>query len=118
MRIEVDPNGIDPKQGGAKLDAGKTPAFQGLINYFPRACAMVSDVSGVGAKKYSWGGWGTVVDGFNRYSNALMRHLFAEGRGEKYDNGPGGTGMLHAAQVAWNALARLEMMLREEEKTQ
>ena len=109
---EKDPNGLNSKTPGAKLDAGKSPVFQGALDYFPRAIAAVSDVSMVGAKKYSWKGWEKVLDGFNRYSNALARHLLAESTEGPID---ADTGELHAAQVAWNALARLELLLRDRE---
>ncbi len=110
--VEKDPTGRDPKQGGAKLDAGKNPIFQGVLSYFPRALEAVSIVSFEGAKKYSWKGWESVPDGVNRYSDALGRHLLEEGKGNLYDNAAGGTNLLHAAQICWNALARLELMLK------
>ena len=95
---------------GVKYDNDKSPVVRGVLHYFPRALEAVSKVSAAGAKKYTWNGWQTVPDGINRYSNALGRHLLAESFGP-FDNGPGGTNCLHAAQVAWNALARLELML-------
>jgi hypothetical protein len=110
---EVDPNGKKPHEPGAKLDVGKSPVFRGMFDYFPRAIDAVSVVSLVGANKYAWKGWESVPDGFNRYSDAMARHLTSEGRGELYDTAAGGTGLLHAAQVAWNAMARLELLLRE-----
>lgn len=110
---EKDPNGIDAHQIGAKLDAGKIPISRGLIQYFPRACQAVAEVSLVGAKKYTWKGWEKVPEGFDRYSDALGRHLIAEQTEGLWDNGPKGTGCLHAAQVAWNAFARLELLIRE-----
>ncbi len=112
MTKEFDPNGMQPHQPGAKLDAGKSAVWQGLLDYFPRACLAVADVSTIGARKYAWKGWENVPDGINRYGNALARHVLAEGIEGPFDNGPGGTGVLHAAQVAWNALARLELILR------
>lgn len=105
---ESDPTGRSSHTPGAKLDAGKVPILQGALEYFPNALREVAQVSYVGAKKYTWKGWETVPDGVNRYGNALARHLLAT---ELYD---ADTGMLHAAQVAWNALARLELMLREQ----
>ena len=39
---EADPYGKKPNQPGAKLDSGKAPIFQGLIDYFPRACVALS----------------------------------------------------------------------------
>ena len=113
MNSEKDPNGISAGQPGAKLDAGKTPVFQGMLTYFPRALTMVAEVSKIGANKYSWKGWESVPDGINRYGDALVRHLIAEATEGNYDKD---TGMLHAAQTAWNALARLELILREKNK--
>lgn len=105
---EVDPNGKSAKEPGSKLDAGKSPVFLGLLNYFPRACLAVADVSAAGARKYAWKGWETVPDGINRYSDALGRHIVNEQIEGDYDP----DGFLHAAQIAWNALARLELKLQ------
>ncbi|PCI54206.1 MAG: hypothetical protein COB36_10980 [Alphaproteobacteria bacterium] len=109
---ERDPIGRGPKTPGAKLDAGKAPIFRGVLNYFPLAIAAVAEVSQKGAEKYTWKGWQDVPDGFVRYSDAMCRHVLDEAFGD-FDNGENGTGCLHAAQVAWNALARLELKLRE-----
>lgn len=108
--IEQDPNGLASHTPGAKMDAGKAPVSQGVLNYFPRALRAVSMVSLVGAKKYAWKGWESVPDGVNRYSDALGRHLLAETIEGPIDSD---TQQLHASQVAWNALARLELILRE-----
>lgn len=106
--LESDPTGRSSHTPGAKLDAGKVPILQGALEYFPNALREVAQVSYVGAQKYTWKGWETVPDGINRYGNALARHLLAT---DMYDVD---TGCLHAAQVAWNALARLELILREQ----
>ena len=117
---EVDPNGLDSKTPGSKLDAGKSPVFRGVISYFPRALQAVANVSAYGANKYSWKGWESVPDGINRYADALGRHITKEGIEGELDleilNDPKYPGrILHAAQVAWNALARLELILKEKE---
>lgn len=117
IAIEKDPNGKRADEPGSKLDAGKSCVWRGLFDYFPRACLAVSDVSTVGAKKYTWKGWEKVEDGINRYGDAQARHMLAEGIEGPWDNGPKGTGCLHAAQTAWNAMARLELILREMEQT-
>lgn len=109
---EIDPNGKNPHELGAKLDAGKPAIWRGLLDYFPRACLSVAEVSTLGAKKYAWKGWEQVPDGVNRYGDALARHIVAESIDGLYDSGPKGIGVLHAAQVAWNAMARLELILR------
>ncbi len=110
---ESDPNGKSSKEPGSKLDAGKVDVLRGAITYFPRALTAVADVSERGAKKYSWKGWETVPNGIERYGAALGRHLLFDPFAT--DDGLGGLGLsvLHAAQVAWNALARLELILRE-----
>lgn len=115
--MEADPNGMAPQTLGAKLDAGKPAVWRGLLDYFPRACIAVSDVSTRGAAKYAWKGWEQVQDGINRYGDALARHIVKEGIEGLYDIGSGGLGpeVLHASQVAWNAMARLELILRENE---
>lgn len=107
-RIERDPNGRAPNTPGAKLDAGKSPLFQGLLDYFPRACLAVAGVSAAGAKKYAWKGWESVPDGINRYSDAMLRHVANESIEGPLDP----EGFAHKAQVAWNALAVLELFLR------
>ena len=48
---------------------------------------------------------------FYAYAGRAMRHLLAESHTERYDDE---SGMLHAAHVAWNALARLEILLRRD----
>jgi hypothetical protein len=106
--IETDPNGIAPHTPGAKLDAGKLPVTQGAIQYFPLALLEVARLSLLGAEKYSWSGYLSVSDGYNRYSNALGRHLLREAV-EVYD---ADTKIEHDIAVAWNALARLEVRLR------
>lgn len=113
VQAEADPSGLDAKTPGAKLDDGKSPIYQGLLDYFPRACLMVADVSAVGARKYSWKGWEKVADGPKRYADALVRHIAKEAIEGPIDSD---TGLLHKAQIAWNALAMLELILREQEK--
>jgi hypothetical protein len=99
-------------KGAIKYDGGKVCAFRGAIDYFPRAIEQVAAISTFGAAKYAWKGWESVPDGINRYSDAMVRHLLAEGKGEVLDRD---SGLLHAAHLAWGALARLELMLRESE---
>ncbi len=96
--------------GAIKYDGGKAPIYRGALAYFPRAIELVAAVSAFGASKYAWKGWEGVSDGVNRYSDAMVRHLAREGQGEVLDPD---SGLLHAGHVAWGALARLELMLRE-----
>ena len=96
---------------GKKLDAGKPPLFQGVLNYFPNALKAVALVSAYGLAKYKLEyadkNWMLVENGYGRYSDALVRHT-AEGTIGLYD---AESGLLHDAQAAWNALARLELLM-------
>lgn len=100
-----DPNGIGQHEPGAKLDSGKPDAS--LLGLFGLALLEVAKVGTIGAAKYTRGGWREVPDGFNRYTAAMLRHYLAEDREEIDDD----TEMYHCAQVAWNALARLEYFM-------
>lgn len=110
-RTETDPMGKSAKEAGAKLDSGKSPVLRGAFQYFPRAIKYLASISEIGAKKYSWKGWEKVPDGVNRYGDALARHLLAEEVEGPIDSD---TGCLHAGQVAWNAMARLELILKQQ----
>ena len=107
---EQDPNGLDNHQPGAKLDGNK-PDMSLLLD-MGDALKAVAHVGTIGAKKYTRGGWLLVDEGYRRYTAALLRHITDEPYGMLDHD----TQCLHAAQVAWNALARLELILREMEK--
>lgn len=111
--LEVDPHGKDPHAPGAKLDGGKLLGWL-FMSGFSRALECVADVTTKGARKYTPGGWATVPNGAERYMEAFARHQFDLGKGEVFDNGPGGTGCRHKAQMIWNLLASLELELRAE----
>lgn len=108
------PSTNGPDLSNQKLDTGKSPIWRGLVNYFPRALAAVGEVSAYGNKKYGeWGGWVKVDNAEGRYLDALVRHLVAQSSEGEFDSE---SGLLHQAQVAWNALAVLELDLREREE--
>jgi hypothetical protein len=110
--LEVDPNGLSANTPGAKLDGGKIrPAL--VLMAFARALEAVTKVGTYGANKYTANGWMEVPNGEQRYYDAMFRHLLAEAKGEYWDKE---TNLLHAAHAAWNALARLDLILRDEEK--
>jgi len=100
--------------GAVKYDDGKSPVTRGCLQYFPRALAEVAKVSDFGSEKYAWDGWRYVKDGINRYSNAEGRHLIDEGVGCM--NRDKDSSLLTAAHTAWNALAKLELILQEIEE--
>lgn len=107
LEVERDPHGMDPHEPGAKLDAGKLRL--GLVlGGFAEALTEVGRVGTYGAEKYSPNGWKSVENGEERYLDALYRHLLAD-EASRVDDG---TDLLHLAQVAWNALAVLQLRLR------
>lgn len=108
MTTEKDPNGLEANAPGAKLDAGKNRL--GLVlGGFSRALEAVGHVGTFGAQKYSPNGWKQVENGRERYEDALMRHYLAS-KTESHDPQ---TGLSHLAHLAWNALAVLELELRD-----
>jgi len=109
--IEKDPTGRTPHEPGAKLDEGK-PRVGLVLHGFPRALSEVAKVGTFGAAKYSDNGWMDVPNGIERYTDSLYRHTLKEAEGEAIAKD---FGILHAGHAAWNALARLELMLREME---
>jgi len=107
------PDGKDQHEPGAKLDAGKVRA--GLVlGGFSRALLEVSKVGTYGANLYSPYGWTKVENGKERYTDAMLRHFLREEAGEEIDPE---SNLSHAAHLAWNALARLDLMIREKEST-
>lgn len=103
---------VTTRTSGVKFDAGKVQPHL-VIGEMSRAILAVSEVATHGAQKYAPGNWLRVEDGISRYTNAKMRHMLA-GAVSPIDPD---SGLLHAAHEAWNALAVLELMLREAEQT-
>ena len=109
---EHDPSGRSLKEKGTKADAGKNR--MGLVmDGFARALEAVSEIGTFGANKYTDNGWKEVPNGEERYKDAFFRHWNKEAKGEMYDSD---SGLLHAAHEAWNALARLDLMIKRMEE--
>jgi len=105
---DTDPHGKNQHETGAKLDANKIrPAL--VLGAFPNALHHVCKVGTYGANKYSDNGWLDVPNGIERYTDAMLRHYLAE-QIEELDPE---SELNHAAHLAWNALARLELLLRK-----
>lgn len=105
---ELDPNGKNQHEPGAKLDNGKILPWL-CISGFANALKAVADVTTKGATKYTPNGWTSVPNGQERYMEAFARHALALASGETIDTD---TGCMHKAQMAWNILASLELELR------
>ena len=104
----ADPYNLPQHAPGAKLDAHK-PRLGLVLLGFAQALTEVGKVGTFGAKKYSDFGWLEVPNGVARYTDALLRHVLDRRHKDTE------SGLPHAAHAAWCALARLELMLREED---
>jgi hypothetical protein len=97
---------------GKKFDGGKAPVKRGFLDYFPRAIFAVANISKYGSEKYKAKyedkNWLHVEGAEGRYGDAQGRHEILPAIEGLYDLE---SGHLHAAHEAWNALARLEMLL-------
>lgn len=91
---------------GTKFDADK-PMMRLLP---PKATIVVAKVLTFGAKKYAPGNWRKLESATERYTDALLRHIFAWLDGERNDPE---SGEHHLAHAACCLLFILEM---EEEK--
>lgn len=96
----------------------KAPLYAGVVARFPLALEEVAKVSVYGTKKHKVRlddmSYLSIPDAYAIYSDAVLRHVTAEALHGPVN--PQDGGLLHAAQLAWNALARLEVMLRHQAK--
>ena len=98
----------------AKYD--KVPVLRGAIQRFPRALREIAKVSVFGSEKHEQSIGSTsyldVPGADDIYADAEGRHMLAEAiEGPRnYEDGD----LLHKAQKAWNALADLEVFLRNQ----
>ena len=99
--------------------AEKPPVVRGVLHRFPRAILAIADLSAYGMKKHGINLAGTdhlVAEGDaeGQRLDALGRHLCMEAiHGPK---NPDDQEFLHATQAAWNALARLELLLKAQDE--
>jgi len=99
------------KTGGIKHDNGK-PRPDLIFSAMARALLEVSKVAAMGAAKYDDDNWLIVEDASKRYRDAKGRHLLLSAI-EAHDNE---SNITHLAHEAWNALAVLELHLRQQEE--
>lgn len=96
---------------GIKYDSNKPQLAECFID-FEKSLQEVCKVWEFGKDKYGKSNWKSVAGGYERYSNALMRHMLKE---ETEVNDPE-TKLLHASHVAWNALVRLYFLLENKQE--
>lgn len=102
-------NEVEIHKPGAK-DDGFKPRMDLVLGGFANALWEVVKVGTYGANKYSDNGWKLVPNGIERYGNAMLRHYFKYKKGEFIDKE---SDKLHLAHMAWNALAILELTLKD-----
>jgi hypothetical protein len=95
-----------------KQNTGKPPVFQGVFAYFPNALREVAKVSAYGKDKHQQPldakGWLDVP--LADLQDAHARHTLDQLIDGEVNEADGG--VLHKAQIAWKALAVLEVYLR------
>lgn len=102
---------LDQHQPGAKVDQGKVRMHL-ITGGMARAITEIAKVATFGANKYTDGGWVVVPDGFRRYEDAQQRHAATRHMGETHDPE---SDLPHLAHEAWNAVAKLDLYLRDQE---
>ena len=99
----------DLAKAGVKYDQGKNRL--GLVlSGFANALQEVGEIGTAGAIKYSDNGWLEVENAYERYLDAMFRHLFKHLSGETNDPD---SGQRHLAHMCWNALAIVELTSKE-----
>lgn len=96
-------------EDGIKHDNNK-PRLGEMVCDFKLPMLELCKVWEFGANKYSKSNWKGLKDGTDRYTNAMIRHLVDE-VDDLYDKE---SGYLHAAHIAFNALARLYFISKEQ----
>ena len=114
-----DKGAAPPKTEKALAEkAAKAPIAGGVLQLFPRAMYHLALTSKAGADKY-----GTTVStikfldtpgAYELHTDAMIRHVVDEKLEGPVSHKDGG--LLHPVMVAWNALARLEVFLKNAEE--
>lgn len=92
-------------EGATSAERKEVPMAEGLLDYFPDACAYVAFVSKKGNDQHNPGQpmhWAREKSG--DHANCILRHLKDRG---KFDE----KGILHDGNLAWRAMANLQETL-------
>lgn len=102
--------------GGLPTDAKarkKIPLATGCLDYFPDALAAVAELSRIGNDKHNPGeplNWSRGKS--NDHPDCLMRHFVDRGKIDTSGSEP----VRHSTEVAWRALAILQLEIEESRK--
>lgn len=85
-----------------------------VMQDMPRAIEALARVMtwALDSKVYKESDWLHVPDAIAKYSGGMHRHDNKEKRGQEFDEE---SGLEHAIHTAWNAMARVELILRKKE---
>lgn len=120
-KVNVCPVCLKEEAPGAQVaDATKEGRKVGKVRMdlvmqdMPRAIEALARVMtwALDAKGYKESDWLHVPDAINKYSGGMHRHDNKEKRGQEFDDE---SGLEHAIHTAWNAMARVELILRKKE---
>lgn len=103
---------VEPLLPTNAQDRKNTPLCTGVLDYFPLALAEVARVSKAGNDQHNPGQplhWAREKS--TDHADCILRHLMERGRA-------GTDGMRHSAQLAWRALALLQVELEEKNDLQ
>ena len=106
--VITEPNFILPTDSKERK---KVPLWGGLFRYFPDALVAVARLSWKGNEKHNPGEplhWSR--DKSNDHADCLLRHQMDCGNGEVDPD----SGELHEVEVAWRALAQLQLALERQ----
>lgn len=111
-RTKPAPAQFDSSTTGRKI--GKV-RMDLVMQDMPRAIESLARVMtwALESKGYKESDWLHVPDGERVYSGGLHRHDNKEKRGQEFDDE---SGLEHAIHTAWNAMARVELILRRKEQ--
>lgn len=98
---QKDQSGFPTSESGAQREKLHELPYD-LVPFQEMTDAYVR-VAEYGARKYTPWNWSK---GLSRVQllGSLLRHTFAYLRGEEYDFGPNGSGLLHTDHIIWNAV--------------
>lgn len=101
----------DATQEGRKIGKVRVDL---VMQDMPRAIEALARVMtwALDSKGYKESDWLHVPDAINKYSGGMHRHDNKEKRGQELDEE---SGLEHAIHTAWNAMARVELILRKKE---
>ena len=107
--MEAEENNGKPK--GLKFDQGKNrPMLLMGQQAMPDAMRSIIEVLTIGAQKYDDNNWRYVDNKYDRYQDALLRHIHAYVGGEKFDPE---TGINHLSHAACNLLFLLQLDIEQ-----